>query len=522
MKLQKLFLCLFMLVVLAGQLFAAPGLNRIQANINKAGKLWSIDSAKSGEMLRVAFSDAIAWTRPEYIDSIRERAFYLAVSCFYPELADEVRLAAETYTKLFPEGRYLRQVNIFKALAAFSVEDIECAVAAIEAAEKASKKKKNYKTQTVMFNSYMAANHHRSAEKFIESERLKSPSGKLKKDLRRFHQGNRLIEALLKKFKSGKISASDAVKLIDKELERSWFAKKAPEAALTSVAIKDRKRSAYNPVFLEWCGLKRAVKHSASPQLREKKYLDFLETYPQAEPGETYHALQNLRNIYLYEYRDKIKARQMLEKMKMIPGFEDRAEIECEVCNFSPDMMLTETGNIFLARLLNENHLPYDNEALPVLEVDHISLMLAISNMALNKNGDLKLDGHFGWNGLPVSLLYNTVIEQKTKAWETYSSIRPGLSKQVDRMLEDCLFPLYLPTPESERYFLAGLAAMEKFPDQGVDLIFMALSNQPRMYRSEHALAVLADVYNQHLAYREAQQVWQLLGKLHPESIWLR
>jgi hypothetical protein len=521
MKFLKVCFCLVLLVSV--QVMAAPGLHRIQADVRKASAIWQTDQNKAQEILNDAFANAISWTRPQYLDSIREKGFFVAVSCYSPELVSETMLAADTYLKLFPQGRHTRQVNIYKAMAAFAIDDVTQAVQAIDAARNASKKRKNYKSQTMLFNGYVSANHHRKAEKFIEGERLTSPSAKLKKDLRRFHKGNRRVERVLQQVREGSISGQAAAELIDKEIETAYFAKKAPQAALTSVALKDNDRLAFNPVSLEWCGFERSVKHSLAPQIREKKYKEFLQNFPEAPADETYQALQNLRNIYLYEMRDKIKARQMLAHMKALPGFARRAEIEKNFCEFTPDSLISESGNAFLSDLYhNRKMLPYDNGALPVLDFEKVELMLAISNMVLGKGALLKLKEQKGYADLPVALLYYAAIDKKDRAWVIYSHIKPGMALQIDKMLEDCIFPLYLPMPVGERYFFAGLAALRNFPDLGTDLLIKSLSDETRMYRSEHALAILAETYNKHLAHREAQKVWQILGKLHPDSVWLK
>ncbi|MDN5280255.1 MAG: hypothetical protein PWR01_4220 [Clostridiales bacterium] len=522
MKFLRITLCLFLLLTVAFQAQSAPSLNNVQSRITQANNLWDKDHNRAQNMLQAAFADAITWTRAEYIDSIRERGFYLAVSCYSPELVNESMLAADTYLKLFPNGRYARRVNIFKAMSAFAVDDLDTAVSALEKAQKA-RGRLSYKDQTTIMNGYITASRHRTAEKFIEGQRLVRPSYKLTKDLRRFHRGNTRVAYLLKQVKLGKVTGMEAAEAIDQELSRSYFAKDAPAAALTSLSIKDNQKLAYNPVYLEWCGLKRAVKHSASPQLREMKLKQFLTGFPEAPAAETYQALQQLKNIYRYEIRDKILARQTMEAMKSVPGYEARAEVEEIFSDFEPADMLSERGNSFLRKLYFEKGwLPYDNGALPVLEKEQVELMLAISDMVLGKSSELKISQQKGWGSLPVSMLYFASVDKKDKAWEIYSRIKPTLEPQVDRMLEDNIFPLYLPTPPGERYFMAGLAAVEKFPEVGTSLLIKSISDEPRMYKNEHGLAVLSDVYNKHMAYNEAQNVWKTLGRLHPDSIWLK
>ncbi|MFZ5951223.1 MAG: hypothetical protein ACOYXC_10985, partial [Candidatus Rifleibacteriota bacterium] len=466
MKSLKISLALVLFIVLTGCAFAAPSLEAVQRNIFKASNLWENDHAGAQKILKNAFADAISYTRPEFIDRIREKGFLLAVSCYSPELAEEAMLAAETYLKVFPKGRYIGNIKLFKAIDAFAGNRNEEAISLVDQARSAMGRSLNYKEQTLFMDAYITANHHRSAEQFIEGQRLVRPSSRLTRDLRKFHRGNDRIENTLTQLKNGKISGIAAAERIEKELQYSYFAKKAPEAALTAVAIKDTQKLAYNPVGLEWCGLTRAVKHSSSPQLREKKYREFLSNYPQAAPAETYQALQNLKNIYLYEMRDKIQAIKTIEAMKKVPGFAERAEIEETFSSFEPRDLLTESGLKFIKKMFETPALlPYDNGALPVLEKDYANYLLMIAEMANGQNYRGKIHEGKGWGGLPISLLYSAATNNKDRSWEVYQQIKASLTPQVDRMLEDVIFPLYLNTDPGERYFLAGLAAVERMPD---------------------------------------------------------
>lgn len=523
MKFLRFTIGLFLMLTLACQAMSAPSLSAIQSRVGKAAKLWEKDPLKAQRQLKAAFSDAISWTRPEFVNSVREKGFYLAVKCYSPELVTETMLAADTYLKLFPKGRYSGKIHIYRAMSAFAVDDYSAAVEALEEARKTSRGRLSHKDQTLFLSGYITAKRNRSAEKFIEGEKLVHPSYKLTKDLRRFQRGNDKIEDLLNKLRAGKISGLAAADKIDKELEHAYFAKKAPKAALLSVAIRDVQKPAYNPVSLEWCGLTGAVKHSISPQLREKKYREFLINHPEAGANEIYSALQNLKNIYTYEMRDHALAQKTLQAMKKIPGFSARAEIDETLTNFVPTDMMTEEGNKFLRTLTQINGLlPYNNGALPIISSNHIDFMLMISDMILGKKADLRISEQRCWSGLSGRLLYQSAVGDKDKAWELFSKIKPELTPQINRMIEDCLMPLYLPIQPGERYFLAGLAAVEKFPGLGTDLIIKSISDEPRMFKSEHGLAVLADVYNHHIAYGEAQSVWKTLSNLHPDSIWLK
>lgn len=521
MKFVRIALCIALLVttVTAG---AAPSLNSIQKNIKAAGKLWSGDPVKAQTMLRESFASAISWTKDEYKPFVREQGFYQAITCFSPELVEEVALAAETYVTLFPSGRYLKKVNLYRAMAEYSRGNYESVAAALDAAARA-KGKFAYPEQTQAMSGYVLTGHHRSAERFIEGQRLQKPSSALTKDLRRFHSGNRMIDGLLKRVASGQISGAQAADLLDSALDTAYFAKRAPEAALTSIALKDSQAPYYNPVRTEWLSLSRVVKHATSPQMRLKKLTEFVTNFPEASSAELYKALLDLRYLYLLEFRDQTAAAEMLVQMKSLPGFEKLARIEEIVSSMNQRSLMTPEGYKSLQELLSLGQLfPYDNGHLPVIGLDYIHFLTVIADMIHGQNSQIRNVNAVGWNNLPADILYQTAVGAKEKAYQSYLQIKDGLTPQVNRMLEDLMFPLYLPSVAKDRMFMAGLLAVPTLPDLGTDLLIAAISDQPRMRKAEHGFAVLSDVYNRHMAYSEAQAVWKILSDNYPDSIWLK
>ena len=521
MKCLRIALC-FALIVTALSVNAAPSLSSIQKNIKAAGKLWVNDPARAQAMLREAFASAIAWTKDEYKASVREEGFFHAVTCFSPELVEEVALAAETYTKVFPNGRYLKKVNLYRAMAEYARGNYEAVATALNAAA-AAKGKFVYPEQTLAMSGYLSTGHHRSAERFIEGQRLQRPSSALTKDLRRFHSGNRMIDGLLNRVATGKISGEKAAQLIDQALDSAYFAKRAPEAALTSIAIKDSQAPYYNPIRTEWCSLSRVVKHASAPQMRLEKLTELVGNYPEATNAELYKALLDLRYLYIYEFRDLVAAEEMLVQMKSLRGFEQLAEIEAIVSAFNQRSLMTEAGYVSLQKLAKLGHLfPYDNGHLPVISLSYIQFLLAIGDMIHGQSSQIRTINAQGWKGLPAEMLYNAAVGAKEKAYEAYLQIKEQQTPQMNKMVEDLLFPLYLPSVAKDRIFMAGLLAVPTLSDLGTDLLVDAISGQPRMRKAEHGFAVLSDVYSTHLAYSEAQAVWKLLSERYPDSIWLK
>lgn len=521
MKLVRVALCLA-LIVSALAANAAPALSSIQKNVNIAGKLWADDPVRAQTMLREAFASAIAWTKDEYKASVREQGLYAAITCFSPALVEEVAVAAETYVKLFPSGRYLKKVNIYRAMAEYARGNYQAVNTALDSAA-TSKGKFSYPEQTQAMSGYVLTGSHRSAEKFIEGQRLQRPSSALTKDLRRFHSGNRMIDGLLNRVAKGQISGEKAARLLDAALDTAYFAKRAPEAALTAIAVKDSLAPYYNPIRTEWCSLSRVVKHASSPQMRLKKLTEFIANFPQASKAELYKVLLDLRYLYLYEFGDPAAAAEMLVQMKTLKGFENLAEIEEIVSAFNQKSLLTSEGYASLQKLFALRALlPYDNGHLPVITFDYTQFLLAIGDMVHGQNSRIRNINAQGWNGLSANILYYGAVGAKDKAYEYYLKSKDQLAPQMSKMVEDMLFPLYLPTIAKDRMFMAGLLAVPTLPDLGTDLLVEAISGQPRMRRAEHGFAVLSDVYNRHLAYSEAQAVWKILSDNYPNSIWLK
>jgi hypothetical protein len=510
-----------MIVLTGGSAFAAPSLDAVKKNINKAGKLWENDAEKAQKLLDQAFADAISWTRPDFVDSVREQGFYQAVSCCCPELADEVVLAAETYLKTFPQGKHRRNVNLFLAMAAYSLNDFSKAEKALN--EAAAAGRLGYSQQSFVLSGYFAGGKHRTAEHFIEGQQLVNPSARLKKDLRRFHSGNRLIEGLLKKVASGKIQANDAVISLDTALQNSWFAKKAPEAALVSLGIRDKQAPFYNSLRTSWFDLERVVKHGTSPQLRQKKLEAFIADFPQASADERFKAMVELYYLYRLEFRDSEKAEKLMSEISGTADFGGRAEIESIINRLDVPSLRNESGFADLKRLRELAWLlPYDNGIMPVITMDKVVYLSAIADMIQDKASQLPELNMSGWKNLPVSVLYAAATGQKEKARELFAAVEKSFIPQIGRLFSDTVYPLYKPVRKHERLFLAGLASIEALPDLGVDLVNEAIEGRPRMLKAEHGLAVLADVYNRHMAYAEAQKVWNLLTEFYPDSVWLK
>ncbi len=506
--------------------FATPSIGKIQQDIKKARSLWTTDAYAAQKILEKAYNDSMAWTAPEFLDSVKQKALYVAVQCVSPALIPEVYTTADTYEKLYPKGIYLSKVLLYKAIAAFSVKDYDLAEAALKRVEEIAGGKVPYKTKSLRLGAYLSSAKYRTAEKYLEQSYLNKPDSRLKKDLRRFHRGNAYVQKLMEMVVENKISAADAVDKINRALENNYFAKNAPTISLIGQRIKDSSGDVYHPLQVEWCGLERAIHHTTSSQYRIHKNLEFIKKFPEATPEQKYLVLQNLRNIYLYETMDKELAEEILKEMGRMPNFGDRARVEEILCGFNEEKIITEAGRNELLELHKLKALfPYDNGALPVVTYDRVNLMLALSDMVVGdgKKSIVKSVPEVkGYSGLPFDLFFFGAVGQKLQAHEIFESVKAGQTVQVKRMIDDSLYPLYLPAGIGTRYFLAGLACEKVFPYLAMDLINKSITVEKRLTKNEHALAVLADTYQVHNAYKEAQEVWGILRSLHPQSIWLK
>ncbi|HNS08503.1 MAG TPA: hypothetical protein PKN29_02325 [Candidatus Ozemobacteraceae bacterium] len=520
MKYLRILLCLA-LAFACSNLNAAPSLEKIQKKIASAEKLWDSDAQKAQSLLKEAFTEAINWTRAEYVENIREQGFFTAITCLSPELVDEVTVAADTYEKVFPKGRYLKKVYLYRAMAAWAVKDSERAQQALNDA--AAIGRLSYPEQSMIMTGYLADNRHRTAEKFIEGQRINRPSARLTRDLKRFHAGNRLVEGLLNRYRDGKITSDKAVVMLEDAVNRAWFAKRAPEAALNVIAIKDSQAPYFNSIITEWCGLERVVRHGASPQIRLARLEKIVANFPEAAPEERFKALVDLIYLHQNEFRNTEEAARYRQMLSGLTGIAEKVELENLISALTPARLATEQANTDLKRILElKALLPYDNSNLPVVNQNYIEFMLAISDMILGRASRIEKLDFAGWGKLPADLLYLIATNKKDKAWEMFNVLKPSLNAQTVKLVEDFLLPMFLNTKPKDRIFLAGLAAVEQFPDLGTDLIIEALSGAKRIYKAEHGLAVLADVYRRHMAFAEAQSVWSILKKLYPDSIWLK
>lgn len=273
----------------------------------------------------------------------------------------------------------------------------------------------------------------------------------------------------------------------------------------------------------EWCGLERIIKKTVNPFDRLKA-IEKVVANDKTSDKELFEVLVSMRYIYTYEIRDSSDAEMAFMWLKQLGRNYKKAEFEVLLSSLKPEDMLTEEGNFLIGKLLSfESFFPYDNGYLPVVKREHLTLMLAISDMVLGKSGNLNLCKEFsGFSGLPVSMLYNMASERKHQAYAQFNSVKMSQNHRIAKMLEDVLSPMYLPIKPVEKIFLAGLASAEMFPDISTKLFLRCITGEPRIKNVEHALAVLALHYRNNNAFQESNMIFEKLSKLYPRSVWLK
>ncbi|NLM17333.1 MAG: hypothetical protein GX221_06420 [Candidatus Riflebacteria bacterium] len=385
------------------------------------------------------------------------------------------------------------------------------------------KKLSVYETQTLQISDHIQSGKHRSAEKYTREQSAAKPSEKLAKDLARFDKGDKQVNETLATIDEAKLTRSQTIELLRQRDNDSYFAKKAPEVSLRFLKSIDFDGSGYNSMVTSWCGLERVVNHSRSPQIREKKYKEFLTRFKEASPAEVYKAAMQLRYIYLLEFNDKEKADLVLSELESIEAFKPLVSIERSIEQINSFNFIERGSNdAFLKMLSNSEFFPYDNEVLPLITIDHLNFMVAINDMVAGRSRKNIVLNQNAWRGLPANMLYYMATNQKMKAYEIYKSSESSFSAPEQKMLEQLMFPLYKNMTEKERLFCAGLVAADLFPEVGTSLMLNSITGDKKVRRPEHVLAVISEVYADHNAAAEAKAVWETLASFYPESIWLK
>ncbi len=276
-------------------------------------------------------------------------------------------------------------------------------------------------------------------------------------------------------------------------------------------------------VVCEWCGLKRIIKSQITDTAKMRKAHSVIQNRKKYSDEEFFKAVMDLRYTYKYSFKDMNKADEVLSLLDSVPSLKDKAAVERLFSSMTESSIITDDFYNKLYSLKTKVALfPYDNGYMPVITPTRVSFLLSIKEM-IDGKGKLSESVKINcWKDIPSDILYLIATDKRENAYKAYINIKSQLSIQNRKLIDDFLYPLYMPVKPANRKFLAGIYCVEQFPNLGMDLINESLTSEPRVLKPEHALACLSDVYVRHNAHNEAQKVLKLLFDYYPNSVWLK
>lgn len=277
-------------------------------------------------------------------------------------------------------------------------------------------------------------------------------------------------------------------------------------------------------IVSEWLGLKRVVKSEVTDVAKMRNAFRVIKNKNKYSKEDLYRAVMDLRYTYIYSFKDLDKADSVLSNLDAEPDLKVKSDIEKTFAYFDERDILKNGYYERISGLRNRavSYFPYDNGYRPVITHDRITFLLAIKEMVDGKGSVQNLINCKGWKDIPGDILYNIAIDKRDNAYKVYKPMKDKLEPATAKLIEDFLYPLYMPVKLADRKFLAGVFCVEEFPNLGMDLINEALTESNRVSKPEHALAALSDVYVRHNAYGEAQKVFKILKEYYPNSLWLK
>ncbi len=304
---------------------------------------------------------------------------------------------------------------------------------------------------------------------------------------------------------------------------------KAYERYTWSDLVTGRNRNATSDsedklaVVCEWCGLKRIVKSQITDTAKMKNAMAVLQNKKKYSNDAIFKAAMDLRYTYKYSFKDMKRADEVLAHLDSVPELKIKADVERLFSSMTEQSILEDNFYTKLYQLRNQKNLfPYDNGYMPVITKNRVSFILSIKEMIDGKGSQNDSLNVKCWKNIPSNILYLIATDKRENAYKLYTHDKDNYDPATKKLIEDFLYPLYMPVKPVNRKFLAGIYAVEEFPNLGIDLINESLTSSPRVLKPEHALASLSDVYIRHNAHNEAQKVLKLLSEYYPDSLWLK
>ncbi|HOY65479.1 MAG TPA: hypothetical protein PLP29_01245 [Candidatus Ozemobacteraceae bacterium] len=499
---------------------------RVSNLVKEAAGLSATAPDQAGTLYRKAFQAALAMTKPEC--SARERAegLALATRCLHPDLFPEVRIAIDTYIALYPKGRYLSDVYLRKALLEYAEGMPGEAEASIASAAAIPGSRHGKRLSTLQFDGHLTAHKYRSAETWLDSM---PASRRVRRDRKRFEKGSAFVAEALEQVRAGRLTGDSAVRALEESLEEGYFGAAAPEATLELIQRLDRQQPAFHRVEVSFLGTVREHRHHLAPNQRLERLTALLRDFPEAEPELRGRALLQAAAVCRYELRDEPRARTYLDGLRAIPEWAARRQIEEYLEKLTPANLDKAEFRTALRSILIDHKtlLPYDNGVLPVITQGLLQELEAINAGYIGAKDDLSdlLDtfrSSRAVRGLPMQAVYLALADNRMNSWAHIEKAGEAVSGREKKMMQDILRPFFLMTSDQDRKLLMALALQDMFPTKAVDQLLSYLTGRPDSLRAQHALALLADLYQSHRSYIEAQSVWKILRTYYPNSVWLR
>ncbi len=518
------------LLLVAASVWAGPSASQIERNIRQAVDLTFSSPVESARLFEASFRQALDMTRPQFPKSTRELGFALASKCLHPNLFPEVRVAMDTSLALFPEGRFRKHILVQRALLDYAEGRYEDAERGLAEAAPHFTGRELAKFKTLQMNGLFVANKYVSGGELLETWHGQKPSATTRRNVKRWAGSEKQVVEALAKAQAGNLDAFAAARELQDAVTAGYFVKDAPEAALRAIQSRDAVTPRNHGQDVNWLGLTRTSWHSLPAILRHGKYLNLLESFPEADPALRGQVIRQLWLVLRYEMGRPSEAERWLARLAEVPGFAQIAALEKALSDLTEPSLALAQGQELVQRIeACQDLFPYDNGVLPVIELDFVREVRMLTELMSGRTESLAhlvrpFRSIWKVRTVPVHLLYLIAVDQKLAAYEEYKQLMPALAGRDRRLVKDFLFPLYKqPTPQ-ERQLLSAFAAAEAFPTLAVDRLLEVLTLMPpqRPIQVNHALALLAELYQKHRSYIEAQSVWTTLRTLYPSSVWIR
>lgn len=482
---------------------------------------------EAGKMYRKAFQTALSLTTPESGKRQREEALALATRCIHPDLFQEVRIAIDTYLSLYPRGRHACDVFMRKALIEYTDGNAAEGEAALTSAKSLARGGKRVKLEALQLDGHLTAHMYRSAETALTE--MPTRNRNIRRDKKRFKKGSELVAEALEQVRAGKLTGDSAIRALEEAIEAGYFGAAAPAAEMELSSALDRKQPAYHRCEVNFMDQMREHRHNLAPQQRLDRMVAFLSDYPQADEELRGRAMFQAAAVCHYELQDAVRAATFIEELQSLESWNERVAVETLLDALTPENLDKAEFRSAVRTLIIDHAkmFPYDNGVLPVVTMDMLLEFDALSATLVGAKTDLdELLGTFTSKltvrGLPMQAIYMAACDNRMRAWELIEAAGNSVDESEKKMMQDILRPFFFMTSPTDMMLISALALYERFPIKSVDVLLAYLTKRPDSLKSQHALALLADLYQKHGDYIEAQSVWNTLRKFYPKSLWTK